>query len=273
MGAFQMSKKLGLSANKVLSATAFLTVACLIYLTYLNHNHFANTVISDVKKELLMAARSEVQSLEKVPGDLREKRSELLKLVHHIENEENLYTLILDDAGTIVLTPDAKQVGKNIHLLLRDRMTGPDLSQAEKIVTDMSAGKEGAATVKFFSENTPPEIVNTIAVFSPIRKDGKIWSIAILKELHDVEGPIHKDLRNNFILLGFVLFILSLAGLALFQNQKKNFKLQVSMRALEIINRQLHLDIADYKMIEKKLYGSLKVKKNPDHPSPQSKQD
>lgn len=258
-----MLRKIRVSAHNIfLFIIIPVIIACLIYLTWLNHNDFKKTILSDSKEQLLMIAESEAQSIEKHLVALNKEENKIHQLVRHINKAEKIYALVIDNIGTLVVYPDKQHTGENMHAFLQDKLKGADLSQAKTIMRDMSSGKEGVAIINFFSEDLPSKIVKTIIAYSPIHKEGKIWSIAILREFSSVEGPINRNLRDNLIFVSFAILALFIWGLIFFRNQKRNYELKISEKALEIINKQMHLELSEYKRIARELQGPLRIRTN-----------
>jgi len=100
-----------------------------------------------------------------------------------------------------------------------------------------------------------------LVAFTPIHIGNNIWSIAVAMDQDVISGPINRNTRDNLIFTGFVFLIFFVLGELYYRTQKKRDKLLISEATLNIINKQLHLEIGQRKKIEENLQNSLKSRR------------
>jgi hypothetical protein len=172
-------------------------------------------------------------------------------LVNHINLREKVFALILDDKQDLITFPDTAYIGKDIPTFLKQELPGSYAAGFKDIASRMVNGKEGVGVCQFLSEGYKSEIVKTLIAFVPIRIDSIRWSIAVALEYRAIADAIDKNARDNLIFMGFVLFVFIIMAIAVYRTQRKKDRLAISETALNIINKQLHLEIDERKRIEK----------------------
>jgi len=85
-------------------------------------------------------------------------------------------------------------------------------------------------------------------------KNGSYF-VVVTERLSALIGPLHRNLRDVLVLMGLLFIVFLDLGHIFYHAQKKRIQMETASRALEIINRQLHCEINDYKCIERNLKG------------------
>lgn len=181
-------------------------------------------------------------------------------LVSHINQGDTRYAFLLDSSATLLSYHDTSYVGKNIGSLLNEKLTMSDLPELKRIAGRMASGKEGMDMFAGVSSEALPKTEKILLAYAPIRIGSTVWSIAVAMNYDAISGPINRNTRDNLIFAGFVLLIFLILGISFYTAQKKKDELAISEAALNIINKQLHLEIGERKKIEERLERSLRKK-------------
>jgi len=217
------------------------------YLAWLNHNDFEKTIINQTKTQLLITALSEAQSIEKDISGTGVSAERINGLVKHINELERVYMFIINDNAQIISYPYTSYIGKNALALIKGKTPNPDWLKLNAVMRKIKNGEQGTEILDFFSENKDPQIVKTLVAFAPMRINNNRCSIIVAMEYNVVANPIHKNVRENLLLLGFAGSVLAIFSSFFYRIHKEKDKLALSELTLNIINRQLHLEIDERK--------------------------
>lgn len=187
------------------------------------------------------------------------------QLATHINQGERGYALVIDKDANILSCRDLDYVGKNMLTILDKYFQQFNLSNLKNVISEMENRKEGADVVNFLSPGYNPKIVKMIVAFSPINIGKDNWSIAAVMNYDAISGPINKNSRENIIFSGFVILIFVFLGISFYRIEMEKSELEIKRTALNIINKELHVEIGERKRIEDELYKSLrKAKEEPE---------
>jgi len=185
------------------------------------------------------------------------------ELVGHINSEHNVSALVIDDEAVILSSSNRANIGKNVFTLLGENPSHPEMIKMKKIIGEMSRGSSGVAVIGYLPAQTSAKRKKMLISFMPIRIGSENWSIAVAMDYNAIINPINRNARDNLIFAGFVFVILGAAGIIFYRIEKKNTELSISETCLDLINKQLHLEIEKRKDIEKKLNECIRGGKQP----------
>jgi sensor domain CHASE-containing protein len=174
-------------------------------------------------------------------------------LLGHIEQKGQGYAFMVNSSSTILSFPDASLIGKNIPSLSTKKLSAPGRCEFSRAVRGMAAGQEGAAVLDNFSSGAASVFERVILAYAPISIGNDLWSIAVVKSYNTISDPIHKNAAENLILAAFVLLVFSFLSAAFYRAQNKKAKLEIQQAALNIINKELHLELDERKKLERML--------------------
>lgn len=171
-------------------------------------------------------------------------------LISHINEEGSRRVFIIDSRGSIIGYPDKYYIGKNISDIINDRFFGYTPEELNTLSDGMRGGKQAQIAVG-----------NTLAAYCPIHIGSGRWSIAVVMQRDVISVPINKNLRDNIIFMVFMFAVFVAVGAIFYKTQKKKNELLVAAATLDIINKQLHLEIKQRKDIQNELQQYLHGKK------------
>jgi len=247
--------------KSLLLISALLIFVFIGFLSWLNHNDFEIVLINQTKMQLLITALSEAQSIEKYGSGNDISTIGIDNLVKHINDLEKVYVFIVDDNGKIINCIFPAFVGKDISTLIKGRISASDWVRLNAILAEIKNGRQGTQTLDFFSEDANPKIVKTLIAFAPIRVNKSRYSIIVAMEYNVIAGLVHKNARDNLLFMGFTNLILIIFGVLLYRVHRQKDKLAITEKALNIINKQLHLEIDERRHIQESLMGHFRNKK------------
>jgi len=165
------------------------------------------------------------------------------ELVAHI-NQDKIRALLIDGNNRILSYPDAKYIGSGLNSIAGDGFFNQSIFKdvLQKASSD-AQGTEG------------------LFAFSPIHFGSNSWLLIVAADYSLIAGPMNKNSRNNLLMVGFVLLVFIFAGVILYRIQQKRAQLAISARALDIINKQLHLEIDERKRLEEELQKCAGVRR------------
>ncbi|MCX6340607.1 MAG: cache domain-containing protein [Candidatus Aureabacteria bacterium] len=179
-------------------------------------------------------------------------------LCRHINLGESIYAFVLDGSGMFMSYPDDSLLGKDMATAMHEKFPGLDMAMLKREVRFMEKRSEGMGIAPLPSDGIGPSITSALIAFAPIRIGANVWSMAVAMDYGAISGPIHKNIRDNLLFVGFVFLIIGVLGAALHRVSRRRIELVTSTKALHIINRQLHLEIDERRKIEKALHDSLR---------------
>ena len=89
--------------------------------------------------------------------------------------------------------------------------------------------------------------MDSIVAFTPLRVGNGRWTVAVVAEYSLIARAVSRNFRDNLIFTGFVLIVFLSLGFALWKLYEKKLRLEISEKSLDIINKQLHSEIAERK--------------------------
>lgn len=223
------------------------------------HQPYTSGVFENISGEKAIANLYPIFGEKKFAGILRATIlvNRINNLITHINQEGSRRTLIIDERGALIGYPDNGYIGKDITAILGDPFFGYSMDQVNLLAGKMQGEEEGT-----------DNIGNTLIAYCPIHIGNGSWSIAVAMEQKLIAGPINKNIRDNLLFMGFMFLVLFCVGIIFYRTQKKKNELLVSTATLDIINKQLHLEIRERKEIQQELQEYLHGRKKGQPPQP-----
>ncbi len=129
---------------------------------------------------------------------------------------ETGYAWVLNEDGIFLAHHEEEFVCRNAFTARID--TNPKLSYdgINNIQRQMMAGEEGLGRyVSGWHRGYKGKIEKLIA-YTPVHVFDKVWSVAVCAPVDEIEGITRKAYRNELYSLGFIIFILTTAGIFFF---------------------------------------------------------
>ena len=224
------------------------------------HQPYTSGVFENISQEKVIANLYPVFVDDKFSGMLRAiiLVERISSLTSHINEGGSRRAIISDNRGIVISHPDKSYIGKvTSEVFSKDKFFGYNPSQAGSIAERMRQGQEGATVV-----------AKTLIAYCPIHIGSNFWSIAVAMDYSVISSPIIKNARNNLIFTGFIFLIFFAAGMIYYRTHKKKDELLISAATLDIINKQLHLEIKERKEIQQELQDYLHGGRKNAHPAP-----
>jgi hypothetical protein len=160
----------------------------------------------------------------------------------------------MDDKHIILSDPVKRHIGKDIFEVGKEVLNSQELSDLNAFVEKLDSSSSGTAVLSFPTKDDKPKKEMKLFAFAHLN-DGKngLYSVIVTERLSALTGPLHRNLRDTLVLMGLFFLVFLAFGYIFYLTQKKKFQMEVTSKALEIINKQLRCDIDDYKCIEKSL--------------------
>jgi len=182
-------------------------------------------------------------------------------LIAQIGETEQQRAFLLNNSRVILGSSDSRYAGADILDFIDTRFSGKEALRLRQIVHYMLSGRQGVSTFRYAP--TPAHWpVESLLAFCPVFIGSQAWSVAVGLDYDVVAGPIIRNTRYNLLFSGCIVALFLVFAFLLYRLQKKKSELSVSAAALNIINRELHLEIDERKKIEKELecvlYGHSK---------------
>lgn len=237
--------------NILLSALAILFMGSILTLGWINHFDFERSVIKAELRELLIIATSASHDIESGGLRIKQEPQYIDKLIQHINNEETFATFVLDNNHIIVSDPVKSHIGKDIFEVGKEALDAKELSKLNVFMGKLDSNSSGTAILFFPTKNGKPNKELKLFAFEHFRSQDGLYTVIVTERLSALTGPMHRNLRDTLVLIGLFFVILFVFGYIYSHTQKTRFKMEVTSKTLEIINKQLRCDIDDYKCIEK----------------------
>jgi len=240
--------------RNLLLIICFISVVCVIItLGWVNHVDFERSVINAELRELEIIAKSASHDIENRVLEIKQEPLYIEKLVRHINQEASFTTFVLDNKHIIVSDPIKAHIGRNIFQIGSEALSPQELFNLKVFLEKIDANISGTAQLMFPARDRGEKKEMKLFAFSRVHRPEGFYSVVVTERLSALINPIHRNLRDIFVLFGLFFFLLLILGYLFYRNQKRKFQLEITSRALEIINKQLHCEIEDYRCIEKKL--------------------
>lgn len=143
------------------------------------------------------------------------------KVTGGIRSGKTGYAWVIDNNATFLFHPVEDFIGKNAFEIRHRRMPVITFDKINEIQKEkMLAGKEGTGSyISGWHMGKEGEIKKLIAYY-PIKLDGgvtwRIWSVAVVAPISDVEGAIHSIYVRQFLYQGIVSLVILLGGGTIF---------------------------------------------------------
>jgi uncharacterized membrane protein len=174
-------------------------------------------------------------------------------LINHINQSEKSYILVIDNKSNIISYPYSNYIGRNIAF---DNFVYS--TKRGEIFGKMVNKESGSGVYDLFLARDPGKPVKTLVAYVPIVLHNGYWSIAVGEEYSAIAGPVNRNAAESIMLVIFMFLVFIVSGFILYRSNKEKVKAEISSRAVEIINKQLHLEIDERKRVERLLEESLK---------------
>ncbi|MFA5275385.1 MAG: hypothetical protein WC417_00620 [Candidatus Omnitrophota bacterium] len=232
---------------------AILLTGAILVLGWINHADFERSVINAELRELQVIAKSAGEGIKSSTYSIKQEPGEIAKLVEHINNEETLFSFIMDDKHIILSHPVKSFIGRNILEVSEKVLDSGELSRLAAFVKETDKADSGTAVLYFPSDKEKENKAMTLFAFSRLINRGSLYSIVVGERLAALTTALHRHLKYTLLLVGLFFLVFFTLGCIFYYIQKRRINTEVTARALEIINKQLHCQIDDYKRLEKKL--------------------
>lgn len=235
----------------VISGT--LLIGIIIALGWISHLDFERSVINAELRELLIIAKSAGHDIESRAIASNQEPQYIERLIQHINDEEAFATFIMDNKHVITVDPIKRHEGKNIFEIGKEALNEHELSNLSVFVRKVDSEQFGTAIILFPVKDEWPRKELKLSAFSHFRAGGELNTIVVTERLSALRGPLRRNLTYMLVLAGLFVIVFLSFGYIFHRIQKKRIQTETTARALEIINKQLHCEIADYKCIENNL--------------------
>jgi hypothetical protein len=239
--------------NILLFTSAILLSGVILILGWVNHRDFERSIINAESRELLIIAKSASHDIESRTLGIKQEPQYIDNLIQHINAEETFATFVMDNKHIILSDPVKRDVGKDILEVGKEALNARELSQLNAFVAKLDSSSSGTAILFFPTKDDKPKKEMKLFAFARLQGQNGLYSIVVTERLSALTGPIRRNLRDSLVLMGLFFLVFSIFGYIYYLTQKKKFQMEVSSKALEIINKQLHSHIDNYKRIEKDL--------------------
>lgn len=137
--------------------------------------------------------------------------------VGDIRSGKTGYSWVIDRHGTFLYHPVAEFIGNNAFTAREKREPKISFARINRIQQEiMLAGKEGMSWYISSGHMGTTGPVEKLIAFTPVHigKEGqRIWSIAVVAPISEVEESIKRDVTHLHILYGVILLVIILVGL------------------------------------------------------------
>jgi two-component system, NtrC family, sensor kinase len=145
--------------------------------------------------------------------------SRLIKsITRDIRSGKTGYVWVIDENGIFLYHQEKNFIGQNAFEARKGKKPTISFARINEIQKDkMLKGEEGTSWyVSGWHRGIEGEIKKLIA-YTPIRlgseRDDRIWSVAVVAPITEVEGAIHSIHIQQFILQGLIIFLILFGGL------------------------------------------------------------
>jgi PAS domain S-box-containing protein len=154
------------------------------------------------------------------------------------------YAWLLDDRGTILSHPDAKQLGKHIITARKSKLPEHDWSALEYIVEKARRGEEGVGT--YICATSGKRLI----AYAPVHIGNQLWSVGVSMHYSEIAGPLYRHAAGQITIAGLVILLFAAAGFTFYKIEKKN------IAELRRRNEELRQKVIERKRVEEALKES-----------------
>ena len=137
------------------------------------------------------------------------------------EDGGDMYSFLLDQEGYFLSYPDEHYLGKRIKTLFEDNKISLKESRFEAVMERIQKGEEGSGGCQLFSLDSPHKAQEVIVAFSPVFFGEKTWFLITVIDYDAIARPLNKNVKDNIVFAGIVIFVLFLSAFAFYWDQKK----------------------------------------------------
>ena len=136
--------------------------------------------------------------------------------VSPIVSGETGYAWLLNEDGFFLSHHEGKFVGQDAFRVRSERNPELSYNAINNIQLQMMAGEEGVGRYLSGWHRAYKGEIEKLIAYTPVRVLDKIWSVAVCAPVDEVERITKKAYRNELYALGFIIFILTAAGVSFF---------------------------------------------------------
>ncbi|MDP3028537.1 MAG: histidine kinase dimerization/phosphoacceptor domain -containing protein [Deltaproteobacteria bacterium] len=154
------------------------------------------------------------------------------------------YAWLLDERGTILSHPDAKQLGKHIITARKSKFPEHDWSALEHIVEKARRGKKdvGAYIHATYGKR--------LIAYAPVHIGNQLWSIGVSMDYSEITSPLYRHAARQITIAGLVMLLFVAGGFTFYKIEKKN------IAELRRRNEELRQKVIERKRAEEALRES-----------------
>lgn len=221
---------------------------------------YTSSVFRLASGELAIADLYPVVEEGKVIGLLRADIlvSRINNLLGHLNQGQERRAFMIDNEKTLLGYRESSYLGKGVGVIINDVPAEETRGRSERIIERMLAAEEGTDILLLPAGGKAAGVKRVLIAFAPVNIGSHTWSIALMMDYRLISGPISRNALDNLVFSGLILLILVILGVSLYRVRKKEDESALSQAALNIINRQLHLEIDERRKIEEELLKSLR---------------
>lgn len=154
------------------------------------------------------------------------------------------YAWLLDERGTILSHPDAKQLGKHIITARKSKFPGHDWSALEHIVEKARRGKKDVGTYIHATYG------KRLIAYAPVHIGNQLWSVGVSMDYSEITGPLYRHAAGQITIAGLVMLLFAAGGFTFYKIEKKN------LAELRRRNEELRQKVIERKRAEEALRES-----------------
>ncbi|NTW59255.1 MAG: PAS domain S-box protein [Nitrospirae bacterium] len=151
------------------------------------------------------------------------------------------YAWVLDNKGIFLYHPEGEFIGENAFEARKKRQPAISFDQINEIQRElMLKGKEGKSSFLSGWHRGEEGRIKKLIAYTPVRFDpeqGRIWSVAVVAPVSEVEGAIRGIQVRQFLLEGIVIIAIIAGGLLIISlvfRWSESLSVQVEKRTREL---------------------------------------
>lgn len=140
------------------------------------------------------------------------------KITEEIRSGKTGYAWVIDERGIFLHHPEKEFIGKSAFAARKEKKPTISFARINEIQKEMMlAGKEGTSWYTSGWHRGQEGEMRKLIAYAPIdlstEHDNRIWSVAVVAPISEVEGTIHDIQFRQFVLEVVVVLAISLGGL------------------------------------------------------------
>ncbi|MBI5847391.1 MAG: PAS domain S-box protein [Nitrospirae bacterium] len=164
------------------------------------------------------------------------------KLTEGIKSGKTGYAWVIDSNGTFLYHIEKNLIGRNAFEARKEKMSTISFARINEIQKKMMlTGKEGTSWYVSGWHRGKEGIIKKLIAYSPIvlsdLAETRIWSVAVVAPVSEVEGAIHGIQIRQFMMQGVLIFIIlagSLTVISLMVRWSSSLQQEVSRQTKEL---------------------------------------